>query len=500
MDNKIIVEMKNITKSFPGVKALDGVSFTLREGSIHALVGENGAGKSTLMKILSGTYKRDAGEVYYQGQPVDFRNEREALDAGIAIVPQELAYVPALTIEENIFLGREPRKNGLIAKKERSQKTKELIDGLKLPLDPKDKMSDISIAQCQMVEIIKAISRGARVVIMDEPTSSLTTLETQKMFEQVRGLKEKGIAVIYISHKLDEIMELCDTITVLRDAALIGSISREEATEARIIQMMVGRDMGKVYPPVGKCSEEEVLRVEGLTSPGIFENISFTVHKGEVLGFSGMVGAGRSETMRALFGMDRFQSGQIFVQGKPVQIRSTGDAIRAGICLVFEDRAIHGFVGDLSVSENICLPNAKGYSKAGQLEFKRIRQDVTKQVEKLHIKTPSIHQKTVFLSGGNQQKVVLAKWLIRDDVKVLIMDEPTRGIDIGAKQEIYQIIKGLAEQGMAIIIISSEMPEVINMSQRIIVMDGGRILGEFKHEDATQDGIMKMIIDGGRKV
>ncbi|WNX83441.1 sugar ABC transporter ATP-binding protein [Agathobaculum sp. NTUH-O15-33] len=500
MENNVIVEMKDITKSFPGVKALDSVSLTLRRGSIHALVGENGAGKSTLMKILSGTYKKDAGEVRYKGRVVDFRSEREALDAGISIVPQELAYVPGLTIEENIFLGREPATGGVISKKTRCQKTKELINELKLQMEPTTKMSDISIAQCQMVEIIKAISRGAEVVIMDEPTSSLTTVETQKMFEQVRALKAKGIAVVYISHKLDEIMELCDAITVLRDAKLIGSIPRKEASEAKIIQMMVGRDMGKVYPPVGTCGTEEVLRVEGLTRQGVFENISFTLHQGEVLGFSGMVGAGRSEVMRALFGMDPYQSGSIFINKEKVKIRSTQDAIRAGICLVFEDRAIHGFVGDLTVSENVMLPSAKEYSKYGSLDFKRIAREVSGQTELLRIKTPSIHQKTAFLSGGNQQKVVLAKWLIRKDVKVLIMDEPTRGIDIGAKQEIYQIIKDLAAQGMAIIIVSSEMPEVINVSQRIIVMDSGRILDEFPHENATQDGIMKTIIDGGRKL
>lgn len=500
MENDVIVEMKDITKSFPGVKALDSVSLTLRRGSIHALLGENGAGKSTLMKILTGAYRRESGEIRYKGQPVDFHNEKEALNAGIAIVPQELSYVPGLTIEENIFLGREPAKGGMLRKKERQEKARELIGELGLHLDPKSKMADINIAQCQMVEIIKAISRRAEVVVMDEPTSSLTPVETEMMFEQVRALKAKGIAVVYISHKLDEIMALCDEITVLRDARRIGGLSRAEASEEKIVSMMVGREMGKVYPPVGVCGKEEVLRVEHLTMPGVFEDISFSLHKGEVLGFSGMVGAGRSEVMRAIFGMDRRQSGDIYVAGKKTDIRSTGDAIQAGICMVFEDRAINGFVGGLSVSENICLPSARLYSRAGQLDFKRIRRDVTQQKEQLRIRTPSIDQKTMYLSGGNQQKVVLAKWLLRKDIKVLIMDEPTRGIDIGAKQEIYQIIKDLAERGMAVIIVSSEMPEVINVSQRILVMDGGRILGEFSHRDVTQDGIMKMIIDGGRKL
>jgi ABC-type sugar transport system, ATPase component len=294
-------------------------------------------------------------------------------------------------------------------------------------------------------------------------------------------------------------MELCDTITVLRDAKKIGMLSREEATEQKIVSMMVGREMGKVYPPVGKCGEE-LLRVEGLTAPGVFDNISFTLHKGEVLGFSGMVGAGRSEVMRAIFGIDKYASGDIFLGGKSLSIKSPRDAIKAGICMVFEDRAAYGFVGGMSISENICLPSAKQYARCGVMNFRKASADAEVHRKKLRIKTPSLMQKTIHLSGGNQQKVVLAKWLNRQDIKVLIMDEPTRGIDIGAKQEIYQIIKEMADKGIAIIMVSSEMPEVINVSQRIIIMDGGKILGEVRHEDATQDGIMSTIIQGGRKL
>jgi ABC-type sugar transport system ATPase subunit len=500
MENQTIVEMRDISKSFPGVKALDKVNLTLERGTVHALVGENGAGKSTLMKVLTGTYKRDTGDVIYKGQVVNFHGERDAIEAGIAIVPQELSYVPGLTVEENIYLGREPVKATLIDKKKRRQMVSELIAEMELHIDPRAKMSDLNIAQCQMIEIIKAISRGAEVVVFDEPTSSLTSVETEQLFKHIRNLREKGIAIVYISHKLDEILELSDKISVLRDSTYIGSMTREEATEEKIVNMMVGREMGKVYPPVGKCTDEEILRVEHFTQPGVFEDVSFTLHKGEVLGFSGMVGAGRSEVMRAVFGIDPHASGDIYIDGKKSNINSTGDAIDAGICMVFEDRRIFGFVGGLSVKENIALPSAKEYSTGLSMNFRKIKEDAEAQRDKLRIKTPSIEQKVMNLSGGNQQKVVLAKWLNRENVKVLIMDEPTRGIDVGAKQEIYEMITQMAADGMAIIMISSEMPEVINVSQRIIVMDGGHIVGEVKHEDATQEGIMNMIIQGGRKV
>ena len=495
----IILEMKGISKYFPGVTALDGVDLTIEKGSVTGLVGENGAGKSTLMKILTGTYRPDGGTVLYKGREVHFKSEREALDAGISIVPQELAYVPGLTVEENIFLGREQMAGPVLNKKERGKKAEELIAELDLHIDPKAKMGDINIAQCQMVEIIKAISRGAQLVVFDEPTSSLTRIETKHLLSQIENLKQKGIACIYISHKLDEIMAICDSITVLRDAKYIGRMSVEDASEEKIISMMVGREMGKIYPETGTCQEEEMLRVEGLSQPGVFEDISFTLHKGEVLGFAGMVGAGRSEVMRAIFGMDPYSSGEIYIEGTKTKISSTGDAIKAGIAMVFEDRREFGFVGGMSVFENIALPSAKDYVKGLALNYKKIREDSNAQKEKLRIKTPSIDQKVMNLSGGNQQKVVLGKWLNRKDIKILIMDEPTRGIDVGAKQEIYEMIKTMSENGMAIILISSEMPEVINVSQRIEIMNGGRIVGEVAHGEATQEGIMDVIIQGGRR-
>ena len=499
MNNEIVLEMKDISKYFPGVVALDGVNLQVRKGSIHGLVGENGAGKSTLMKVLTGTYIQDKGEVKFKGETLNFKTEKDALDVGIAIVPQELAYVPGLTVEENIFLGREQMNGVFLNKKERSRIAKELIDSMNLNIDPKAKMSEINIAQCQMVEIVKAISRGAELIVFDEPTSSLTSVETEQLIEQIFKLRDKGVSSIYISHKLDEIMTLCDSISVLRDSHYIGSMTREEMTTDKIISMMVGREMGKIYPPVGTCGKEEVLRVEGLTSPGVFEDISFTLHKGEVLGFAGMVGAGRSEVMRALFGIDPYTSGKIYVEGKEVKIKSPADAIKSGICMVFEDRRTYGFVGGMSVKENIILPNANEFSGATGLNFQAMKKVAEEQVEKLLIKTPNVEQHVMNLSGGNQQKVVLAKWMMRDDVKVLIMDEPTRGIDVGAKQEFYEIIKDMAEQGISVIIISSEMPEVINMSQRIMVMNSGKIVGEMTHAEATQESIMATIVNGGQK-
>jgi ribose transport system ATP-binding protein/inositol transport system ATP-binding protein len=499
MDERDIVVMKGVSKNFPGVRALDRVDFTLRAASVHGLVGENGAGKSTLMKIMTGTYQRDEGEVLLYGRPVFFRSEREALNAGISIVPQELSYVPGLSIEENIFLGREPSRIGVLKKRERSRAARELIAELGLTINPKIPMRSLSIAQCQMVEIIKAVSRNAKIIIMDEPTSSLTSKETRQLFEHIRNLKARGISVVYISHKLEEIFDLCDTITVLRDARLIGSMSREEATEAKMISMMVGREMGKIFPPVGSPAGAEVLRVEHLTEPGVFSDISFSIRAGEVLSFAGMMGAGRSEVVRAIFGIDPYTSGKIFVDGKEVRIKNPKDAIRSGFGMVTEDRAIYGFVAGLSVSDNILLPNAKNYSKYGFLEKNRIREMANGITDKLSIKVPNTKQLVMNLSGGNQQKVVLAKWLVRD-LKLMIMDEPTRGIDVGAKQEIYRIIKDLADQGMAVIMISSEMPEVIGVSQRILVMDGGRILKEFSHDEADQDKIMQTIIEGGRRL
>lgn len=496
---RVIVQLKQISKTFPGVRALDGVDFSLQEGSVHGLVGENGAGKSTLMEILSGTYSSYEGQILLDGTEVHFHSERDALAAGISIVPQELSYIPELTIEENIFMGREPLKYGLLDKKQRLQAAQKLIAELALDFDPQSKMKDISIAQCQMVEIIKAISRNARIIIMDEPTSSLTSVETLQLFGHIKALQQKGIAFIYISHKLEEIFELCDTITVLRDSHYIGTLPAREATQDKLVQMMVGREIGAMYPQLAPHGEEELLRVEHLTRNGVFEDVSFTVKKGEVLGFSGMMGAGRSEVMRALFGIDRYNAGEIYLNGRRLSIHSPSDAIRAGFGMVTEDRAGSGFVPELSISDNIVFPNADIFAPHGFLKTGKIASLVSDVCGRIAVKAPSLHTKVINLSGGNQQKVVLAKWLIRS-IKVLIMDEPTRGIDVGAKQEIYKLIQELSGAGMAVIMISSEMQEVIEVSHRVAVMDGGRILCTLSHAQATQDKIMQTIIEGGRKL
>lgn len=490
-----IVELHNIRKEFPGVIALDGVNLFLSPGRVHALVGENGAGKSTLMKILSGSYVSYEGKMVYQGQEIHLKNEKDALQRGIAIVPQELNPIPELSIAQNVFLGREPQKAKGIIDYDRLYKiTGELLSELGLSYDPRMKMRELSIAQKQMIEILKAISRNCKVIILDEPTSALTSVETRQLFAQIDKLKQKGIAIVFISHKLDEIFGICEDVSVLRDGHFIGSDSIANVTQDQLIAMMVGREVKNIYPPLPQKTEDTMLEVKNLTSRGVFQDISFTLHKGEILGIAGMMGAGRSEIMRCIFGMDPYDSGEIVLAGIPLKIRSIRDAIRSGIVMVTEDRATYGFVPTLSIRENIVLPNNDIFSRNGLFLKNKISESVKNICEKLKIKASSPETLAGTLSGGNKQKVVLSKWLVRD-VKVLIMDEPTRGIDVGAKQEIYQLITELAGQGMAVILISSEMPEVLAMSHRILVVADGRMIGEFEHDEATQDKIMKNIVE-----
>ena len=497
-ENDVIVELKNIRKEFPGVVALDRVNMTLRKGRVHALVGENGAGKSTLMKILSGTYASYDGEVWIEGERVRFQSEHDALSKGIAIVPQELNPIPEMTIAENIFLGREPlKRRGIVDLKERLRQAKACLESLGLDYDPSMKMWQLSVAQRQMVEIIKAISRNSRVIIMDEPTSALTAVETGHLFNQIGALKKRGIAIVFISHKLDEVFAISDDVTVLRDGEMIATDLIENVDQNRLISMMVGREVKDIYPPLQEVGSEELIRVEHLSAKGTFEDVSFEVRKGEILGFAGMMGAGRSEIARTIFGLDRYDSGTITIDGKAVRIRSTQDAIRSGIAMVTEDRAIYGFVGVRSIKDNVILPNLDLFSRRGILNFKKIRESVMVICHKLSVKASSIETLVGTLSGGNQQKVVLSKWLVRN-VRFLILDEPTRGIDVGAKQEIYRLIAKLAADGMSILIIASEMPEVLAMSHRVKVIADGRIIGELKRGEATQDKVMKMIVEGKR--
>ena len=473
MDQKTVVELRNIRKEFPGVVALDQVNLRLKTASVHALVGENGAGKSTLMKILSGTYTSYEGAVLVNGQEIHMKSERDACEHGISIVSQELNFVPEMTIAENLYLGREPlQKGGFLNKKERSKKTAEWMQMIGLHFDPEMKMGDLSVASRQMIEILKAISRGSKVIIMDEPTSALTNKETEIFFQKVRELRDQGIAFVFISHRLEEVFSLCDEYTVLRDGKWVGSGSLRDVSEEKLISLMVGRDIQEIYPPVKPHGDRVVLQVEGLTGEG-FEDISFSIREGEILGFAGMMGAGRSEIARAVFGLDRPTSGTIKMYGKPCRFRSTQDAISAGVVMATEDRASSGFVGVRSIRENIMLPNGDLFTRWGFWQRPKIHEAVTGICGSLAVKAPNAETLVGNLSGGNQQKVVLGKWLVRD-VKVLILDEPTRGIDVGAKQEIYKLITELAEKGLAILLISSDMPEVLSMSHRVAVMKAGR--------------------------
>lgn len=492
------IVLQNIRKEFPGVVALDGVTLTLQPGHVLGLLGENGAGKSTLMKILSGTYTSYEGKILFCGEEVHFKGEKDALEKGISIVAQELNPIPELSIAENVFLGREPKSGGFLDRKQMLKNTETLMKELRLDFNPATKMRDLSVAQKQMVEIIKAISRNSKVIIFDEPTSALTSVETEYLFSQMERLKQQGIALVFISHKLDEVFRICDSVAVLRDGKFIGACDIKEVTENELIKMMVGREMSDIYPPTEPASDEEVLRVENLRSEGVFEGISFTLHKGEILGFAGMMGAGRSEVMRSIFGLDRLDSGRIYLSGTPLRIGSTKDAINAGIAMVTEDRAAYGLVGVRSIAENITLPSADMFAKGGWLLKKKIDPAVASICQRLRVRAPNSGTAVGTLSGGNQQKVVLAKWLVRN-VQVLIMDEPTRGIDVGAKQEIYRFIAELAKNGMAVILVSSELSEVLSMSHRLMVMADGRIVGSAMRGETDQDGIMRMIIEGGKR-
>lgn len=494
-NKKIILEFSHVTKEFPGVKALSDVTFSVEKGTVHALIGENGAGKSTLMKVLTGVYSDYQGQIKYKGREVHFSNEKEALDNGIAIVSQELNLIPDLTVAENIYLGREPAGKfpGSIKKKKLLEDAAQLLDLMGIQFKASEKLCSLSVAQRQLVEIIKAISRNAQVVVMDEPTSALTDIEIEYLFRQIEILKEKGITIIYISHKLEEIFALCDRASVLRDGRHIATCSLEGMTQSEIIRMMVGRPMEDIYPEIAPCTQEVILEVKNLSYKKRFQNVSFELHKGEILGLSGMVGAGRSDVATGIFGLGPVESGEVYLKGEKLKKGSTREAISKGIVMVTEERGMYGFVGPMSIKENILLPNCDKF--AGHLWVRRKEAEAQSReiCRTLEVKAPDVQSLLQNLSGGNQQKVVLAKWLIRD-VQVLIMDEPTRGIDVGAKQEIYRLIAKLASSGMAVLLISSELPEIIGLSHRTLVMAQGHVKGELLREEITQEKVMSMII------
>ena len=492
---KKVLELKNISKSFPGVKALDEVTFSVEEGTVHVLVGENGAGKSTLIKIINGMYTADEGELYVFGKKVTMHSPRHMKELGIATIHQELNPVPDLTIAENIFLGRLPTRGpGIVAKKRMVEEAQKLVNDLGFSYDVKRVMRSLTVSDMQIIEIIKAISVNAKIIIMDEPTSSITEGEVAVLHEQIHRLKERGISIIYISHKLDELKQVGDQLTVLRDGKTISTHHIDELTTDEIITKMVGRKMDNVYPVKEAEIGEKLLEIKNLTQPNVFSNISFTLHRGEILGMSGLVGAGRTEVVRAIFGMDSYSSGEIIINGKSVEIKKVSDAIREGIIMLSEDRKLEGLVLIRSICENIGLPNLKRY-RGFLLNKKREREDALEMKEKLAIKAPTIGTEAQNLSGGNQQKVVIAKWLLQNPV-VFIMDEPTRGIDVGAKYEIYKIMCDLAAQGAGVIMISSELPEIIGICDRTLVMAEGRITGEVTREDFSQERIMSFALGG----
>lgn len=494
--SEYLLEMKGVCKEFPGVKALDNVSLRLRPGTVHALMGENGAGKSTLMKCLFGVYKMDAGEVIYKGEPVHIANPFDALQKGIAMVHQELQPIPERSIAENIYCGRYPRKmGGIMVDHDKMYKdTKALLDGLGLDFDPKAKLGTLSVSQMQLVEIAKAVSANARIVIMDEPTSSLTQNEVEILFGIIDNLRKDGCAIIYISHKMDEILRISDEVTIMRDGKYIGTWPAKELTTDLIITRMVGRELTNLYPPKENVPGEVVLEVEGYTSihAKSFRNVGFNLRKGEILGVSGLVGAQRTEVMEGIFGLRAKTHGKVIYKGHEIHINQPKDAIDQGIALLTEDRRATGIFGVLSVSDNVAVASLAKYLKYGfMLDEKKIDTLVKENIQKLNIKTPSGKTLIQSLSGGNQQKVIFSRWLANDP-DVLILDEPTRGIDVGAKYEIYCIISDLAKQGKSIIMISSEMPELIGMADRIMVMCDGRVTGFVEGEDMNQERIMEL--------
>ena len=491
------LELKGICKSFPGVKALDNVQLSVRPGTVHALMGENGAGKSTLMKCLFGIYKMDAGEIYLDGEKIDIKDPDDAMSKGIAMVHQELQPVLARSVGENLFLGRFPTKNygplKVIDHKKMYEDTKMWLDEVGMDFDPKAQLGSLSIGQMQSVEIAKAVSHQAKVVIFDEPTSSLSDKEVDALFRIMNDLRSKGVAMIYISHKMDEIKRIADDITVMRDGGYVGTWPAAEMTTEQIIAKMVGRELTNVYPDKDNEIGDVVLEVKDLCSihPKSFQHVSFKLRKGEILGFGGLVGAQRTELMEGIFGIRGVASGEVYMHGKKVNIKHPIDAMNAGIGLITEDRRGNGIFGCLSIKDNVGVSVYNKYLKAGfVLDHKKINTVVDDSIKKLRIKTPSMKEHIANLSGGNQQKVIVSRWLANDP-DVLIMDEPTRGIDVGAKHEIYEIMNDLAKQGKAIIMISSEMAELLGMSDRVYVMCNGKMRGELTEEnEMTQEHVM----------
>jgi ABC-type sugar transport system ATPase subunit len=491
--SEYVLDLKSISKSFPGVKALDKVHFRLRPGSAHALCGENGAGKSTLMKIINGIYEMDEGEIYFKGKSILPQSPKQMLDIGVVTIHQELSPILDMTVSENIFLGREPRgRMGLIDVKRLRTDTEELLAKYGLSYNPQALMRSLSISDIALIEIVKAISRNASVVIMDEPTSSITDSEVKILFENIKLLKSEGTGIIYISHKLDEIFAVCDEVTIFRDGKWVHHCAINEIDKKGIIEKMVGRELTEQFPKSAHKTGNAAFQIKNFSGNG-FANISLEAREGEIVGVAGLVGAGRSETFRAVFGLDRHEGGEVLLKGKPVRIKRVRDAINAGIIMTSEDRKRQGIIATLSVRENIILPSLNDILAFGLLNLKKEKTMVAGMIQKLLIKLSSYNHLVSTLSGGNQQKVVLAKWLLKSPA-VLILDEPTRGIDVGAKYEIYKLMGALAESGAAIIMISSELPELLGMCDRIAVMSNGKLTGTLDPSEFSQNKIMELAI------
>ena len=487
-----LLEMKNICKDFPGVKALDDVSFSVKPSTVHALMGENGAGKSTLMKCLFGIYFEDSGEILIDGQKVNFKNSKQALENGIAMVHQELNQATKRSAMENIWLGRFPARAGFVNHKKMYKDTKEIFESLGIDVNPRQKLSTLSVSQRQMVEIAKAVSYNSRIIVFDEPTSSLTEAEAEHLFGIIETLKQRGCGIVYISHRMEEILRISDFVTVLRDGKWVSTAPAQELTMDMIIQQMVGRELTSRFPPKINEPGEVILSIENLSSE--YENLkeaSFTLRKGEVLGLAGLVGAGRTEILENLFGLSTRKSGEIKLHGKKINNANSRQAIKNGFALVTEERRSTGIFGILDVRQNTVISNLKQYKKGPILSDRKMSIDTDKYVKTLKIKTPHQRTKIKSLSGGNQQKVIFGRWLLTTP-EILLLDEPTRGIDVGAKYDIYQLMLELAAAGKAVIMVSSEMPELLGICDRIIVVSGGRVAGEVNVAATSQEEIMTL--------
>ncbi|HHY58262.1 MAG TPA: sugar ABC transporter ATP-binding protein [Chloroflexi bacterium] len=488
-DNVLVME--HISKAFPGVQALNDVHLTVRRGTVHALMGENGAGKSTLMKVLIGMYIPEEGDITFLGKKVKIENTQQALRMGISMIHQELSPEPYMTVAENIFLGREPLgRFGMIDKKKMVADTRMLLERLEINIDPNTVMRNLSVANTQMVEIAKAISYDSSLIIMDEPTSAITEREVAHLFRIIRTLKEKGVAIIYITHKMDEVFQIADDITVFRDGRHIATVPATQTDRNSLIAMMVGRELTNLFPKEDASIGEVVLAVRNLTRHGIVHDVSFDLRRGEILGVAGLMGAGRTEVIEGIFGIRPIDAGEIFIRGQRVTIKSPRDAIRQGMALLTEDRKLTGIMGVLSVRDNMMIASLRNYTKAGFLNKRVINETCAREKTRLELKTPSMDQVIRLLSGGNQQKVLVSRWLLTVP-DILILDEPTRGIDVGAKSEIHRLMSKLAQEGKAIIMISSELPEILGMSDRVLVIHDGRVGGVFDRQDATQENIMR---------